>query len=59
MDGEPIPEVGTGCSSALLDKAMIAAGVEAKVPPQLGGSAPTTDGLGTNTVREYEGPPVS
>ena len=50
-------EVGTGAFIAMLDKAMIEAGIEAKQLPQLGGLDP--HGLGTNTVREYEGPPVS
>jgi hypothetical protein len=41
-EGEAIPEIGTGLFIAMLDKALIKAGVEAKVLPQLGGSAPDT-----------------
>lgn len=52
------PAIGTGVFLQLLDKAMIVAGIEAKVLPQLGGSQDDS-GLGTNTVREYDGPPVS
>jgi hypothetical protein len=51
---EGAAETGTGLFIAMLDKAMIEAGVEAKVDPSV--RRPRSDGgLGTNTVREYDG----
>jgi hypothetical protein len=52
----PAKEIGNGVFISAIDKAMIEAGVEAKAPPVLGGAL---DALGTNTEREYDGPPVS
>lgn len=54
----PAAEIGTGVFIQLLDRAMTVAGVVPKELPQLGGLA-DDGGLGTNTVREYDGPPVS
>jgi hypothetical protein len=55
---DPVQEIGNGVFVGLVDKAMITAGVQAKALPQLGGSSPA-DILGSNTAREYDGPPVS
>jgi hypothetical protein len=53
-----ITEIGTGAFVKLIDKAMIEAGIEAKLPVkvQLDTAA---DILGSNTTREYDGPAVS
>ena len=54
----PASETGTGAFIALLDKAIIEAGVTPAPPPKF--AALDDDGiLGSNTVREFEGPPVS
>jgi hypothetical protein len=52
----PAVTTGTGAFIAMIDKAMIEAGVEAKPPPRFDAAAAL---LGSNTEREYEGPPVS
>jgi hypothetical protein len=54
----PATEHGTGEFIQLLDKAVITAGVTIAPPPRFAGAE--DDGvLGSNTVREFEGPPVS
>ena len=52
----PASEIGVGEFTQLLDKALVEAGVEAKTPPRFSAA---DDLLGSNTVREYDGPPVS
>lgn len=52
----PATETGTGAFIAMIDRALTEAGVEAKVPPKLDAAAEL---LGSNTKREWEGPPVS
>jgi hypothetical protein len=54
----PPVEIGTGQFLQMLDRAITEAGVTVQAPPKLGGSDPD-DILGSNTVREFEGPPVS
>jgi hypothetical protein len=56
----PAPATGAGQFIAMLDKAMIEAGVEAKTVPQVPQFGATIGAeLGSNTVREYDGVPVS
>lgn len=55
----PAVPIGTGMFIQMIDTAMIEGGVEAKVLPQLGGAIDDPLGFGSNTAREYEGPPVS
>ena len=51
----PAVETGTGAFIQLLDRAIVEAGVEVKAPPKF----EAADLLGSNTDREYEGPPVT
>jgi hypothetical protein len=55
----PPVEIGTGQFLQMIDRAITEAGVTIQAPPKLGGTTEVDDVLGSNTVREFEGPPVS
>jgi hypothetical protein len=55
----PPVEIGTGQFLQMVDRAITEAGITVQAPPKLGGTSEIDDVLGSNTVREYEGPPVS
>lgn len=52
----PVAEIGTGVFIQMIDRAITEAGIEVKAPPKFDAA---DDILGTNTVREFDGPPVS
>jgi hypothetical protein len=58
LPGQPVSETGTGAFIQMLDEAIIKAGVTMQAPPKFAAQE-ADDILGTNTVREFEGPPVS